>query len=1225
MTPTQLNPMTFPLYGTRLIEASAGTGKTFTIASLYLRLLLGHGDPIAEEDTKHQVPLTVDQILVVTFTEAATEELRDRIRARIHQMRIALQKQSSHDGLITQLMGLIDDPKEAISILLQAERQMDEAAIYTIHGFCQRMLTQNAFESGSLFNNEFITDELQIRQLVAADYWRKNFYELSPDIARLVTQCWQHPNALLADINRYISGAEIAVKAPSLDQGLTAFVAEQLKKITQLKQQWKQARGEFVDLFADSKINRRSYSKTTLPKWLTAVDEWADEETVNFQLPDKLAKFGQDELREKSDFDAAPEHTVFQKIDQLYKEPPEIKSALQADAIAQCRQQLIKAKQRQGWLSFDDLLTQLSCALLQDSDDLLANKIRELFPVAMIDEFQDTDPMQYAIFSTIYQGSSESGLFMIGDPKQAIYGFRGADIFTYMAARNSVAAHYTLGTNWRSSEDMVNAVNALFQFADSPFIYDQDIPFYPVNPNPKANGLSWALDGQRQPALTLWHDDRQQDLISKGDYQVIMANATVSKIQQLLEKSEQGEAYLAKQKEDGEQRTKIEPSNIAVLVRTGSEGQLIKRLLAKQGVASVYLSNRESVFSQPIAQDLYRLLMAVMTPENERLLRSALASTLFGLSAEQLDQLNIDEFKWELVVAEFNDYQQLLQKRGVMPMLRAVLARREIAERLLMETSGERIVTDLLHVGELLQQASQELDSHLALVRWLSEKISTPNGNAEDQQVRLESERNLVQIVTIHKSKGLEYDLVFLPFACNARKSETPLYHNPNEGTVLDYIQQDDALVAAERERLAEDLRLIYVALTRAVYGCFIGMAPIRDGRKAKGDSGVHLSAMGWLIQNGEAGDAALLSSRLNKFVSEHSQVAISQPEQVIERIYCEPEMESEPISALSLQRQIANNWWITSYSGLVKQGHNKDASFEIGKLDIEDQSNDAALQSKNTDPANLDQSHVDQNNELSIFTFPKGAKPGTFLHSLFEEIEFTDSEHHQDIIANLMERDNIDPKWLPILVQLVSDTLAKSLDGEALTLSSIGKKQRLTEMEFVFPISQLSSSMLNKVIAEHDPLSRGAGELKFHLVSGMLKGFIDLIFEYQGRYYILDWKSNWLGEEKADYSQQAMRAAMSDHRYDFQYQIYALALHRFLQQRIKNYDYQQHFGGVYYLFLRGIEQQSDNGIFYTKPSFELLEKLDQVMSGQHYPNDLATQQSRSTKQDNNTIQQGES
>ncbi|PMJ90149.1 exodeoxyribonuclease V subunit beta [Vibrio sp. 10N.261.55.A7] len=1185
---TPLDTMTFPLHGARLIEASAGTGKTFTIAGLYLRLLLGHGDA----QTRHQTPLTVDQILVVTFTEAATAELRDRIREKIHIARISFSrgKYFGSDAFITDLLKEVSNHKDAAKILLQAERQMDEAAVYTIHGFCQRMLTQNAFESGSRFNNEFVTDESHLKAQVIADYWRRNFYPLTINLAGEIRRLWGSPSELLSDIGGYLTGAPLALSVEAMSGDLSQLHQANLAKIDALKQKWLAHHEDLHDLISNSDINKRSYTKKSLPVWLDTVTNWAKHPSNSYELPDKLERFSQSALIEKTAKGSPPTHEIFEEIDAFLSSPISLKAPLMAHAIQQCRGQLASAKKRKQWLSFDDLLTQLSAAIDADDEALLTERIRSLYPIAMIDEFQDTDPLQYNIFSRLYLDNPECGLFMIGDPKQAIYGFRGADIFTYIKARNQVSAHYTLGTNWRSSANMVLSVNQLFQSSSSPFIYDEDIPFLPVNYSPVAEKKHWLLNGEEQPATTYWLQEAEDKPRAKGEYLDEMALATAGQIETILTASQNGKAAFV----SGSKLSAVNAGDIAVLVRTGNEGRMIKQALADKGISSVYLSNRESVFSSGVAQDVQRLLQATLTPENDRALRACLASELFALNATQLDALNNDEIIWDNAVNEFKEYRKLWVQRGVLPMLRSVMSKRHVAERLLEEENGDRTLTDLMHLGELLQQARQELDSDHGLLRWLAEAISEAEqglGGSDDQIQRLESERNLVQIITIHKSKGLEYDLVFLPFVMSYREaSEGKYYDEQSDQTILDIINSGAALEQADKERLAEDLRLIYVALTRAVYGCFIGASPIRNGRSTKEPTGVDKSALGYLLQDGQSGTIADLTNAIESQTKALPTVVMTEPPSGLDSHYQAAEKEPIEISPKELTKEIDRSWRVTSYSGLVKQGGHQshyDASIEIQGFDID--SVDEHAEDELIEP------------ERSIFTFPRGARPGTFLHTLFEEVEFTlpaTDESNQAIISELMEKEQLEDHWLPILQQLVDTVLSTPLDGDSLCLNQKQPSQRLVEMEFLLPIEVLTANGLTQAISRHDELSAKAGALGFQTVKGMLKGFIDLIFEHQGKYYVLDWKSNHLGDDVTCYHGEALKAAMADHRYDLQYQIYALALHRFLRSRMSHYDYEQHFGGVYYLFLRGMDGQSEHGIFSQKPSQELLDEMDKLIDG---------------------------
>ncbi|QHM74357.1 RecBCD enzyme subunit RecB [Mixta theicola] len=1169
--PQRLDPLTLPLRQERLIEASAGTGKTFTIGILYLRLLLGLG-----QDNAFHRPLSVEEILVVTFTEAATAELRGRIRQNIHELRLACVRGGSGNPVLAALLNEISDPADAAALLLAAERQMDEAAIFTIHGFCQRMLNLNAFESGMLFEQQLIEDESALRRQAAADFWRRHCYPLPLAIAKVIAQEWTGPEQLLATLTPWLHGESPALKyAPDGEETLAQRHEKIVARIEALKAQWRAAAGELRELIEKSGVDKRSYSSKHLPNWLDNIAVWVAEETQGYGVPKDLARFRQSVLLEKTKKGEPPRHALFDAVEAFLSEPLSLRDLVIARALEEIRLATRREKKLRALLGFDDLLSRLDEALHQPGGDLLAEAIRARYPVALIDEFQDTDPQQYRIFRRLYVGQPENALLLIGDPKQAIYAFRGADIFTYMRARSEVSAHYTLDTNWRSSPAMVASVNQLFSRLDNPFLFTQ-IPFIEVNAAPPNETRAFQLAGAQQPALRFWL--QPGDGVGVSEYQQWMASQCAANILHWLQAGLRGEALIGKQ---GERRP-VSAADITVLVRSRNEAAVIRDALNRLNIPSVYLSNRDSVFTTPEARELLWLLQAVLAPELERTLRSALATSILGLDAAAIDAMSQDEERWDALVEEFAAYRLRWQQRGVLPMLRELMKQRHIAENLLASESGERRLTDLLHLGELLQEASAQLDSEHALVRWLAQQIAQPNHQAASQQLRLESDRHLVQIVTIHKAKGLEYPLVWLPFAANFREAAQGLYHDRKTfQALLDLSDDEESLELAEQERLAEDLRLLYVALTRSVYHCSIGIAPlIKGNRKKEGNSDLHKSAVGYLIQRGEALNASALQQALHELTNDA--VAVTVP-QAVEEGSWQPEGEGLPeLTCPAISRQLQDHWRVTSYSGL--QQHGPSVALDLTpRFDIDAAGETAEVVA----PA------------LTPHAFPRGASPGTFLHGLFETLDFSQPPD-EAWLAQQLQLAGFGEQWLPMLRDWIQRVLQTPLHQNGVSLAQLTPGRYLVELEFWLPMHQLlTAPALDAVMRQHDALSARAPELNFQQVQGMLKGFIDLVFCWQDKYYLLDYKSNWLGEESAAYTPQAMAEAMISHRYDLQYQLYTLALHRYLRHRVADYDYQRHFGGVFYLFLRGMDgSASENGVFHHRPSADFVMALDSLFSG---------------------------
>lgn len=1189
MSSQLLDAFSLPLQGQRLIEASAGTGKTYTIGILYLRLLLGLGG-----ENAFSRPLSVEEILVVTFTEGATNELRGRIRDRIHKMRLAcirdgvgFEDEPEYLELLSHIPAL-EQREFAASWLLIAERQMDEAAIYTIHGFCQRMLVHNAFESGVLFEQTMIQDESPIQKQACADFWRRHFYPLDYSMTKVVLSQWNSPEALLAEIKPFLQGdMPLIVGDQQNKETFEQRHARLISLINIVKSSWLSGCSEFEKLISDSDVDKRSYSSRFLPSWLDKVGLWANDETQDYQLPKEIVRFSQSVLHEKSKNGLGPEHIAFTKIDELVAESLTIKDLIIPLAITEVRQTIAHEKHSRGEMGFDDLLTRLDKALKHEGGRYLADAISQRFPVAMIDEFQDTDPQQYRIFQRIYNDVENSALLFIGDPKQAIYAFRGADIFTYINAKKHVSAHYTLETNHRSSEHMVEAVNRIFSHSVKPFIFEQ-IPFNPVSFAKRNAGKALLHDGQDVKALTFWQVDA--DAVSVSDYEQIMASQCALQISQWLQGGLNGETYF--QQNDGS-RVPVFAADITILVRSRREATLIRDALNQLSIPSVFQSNRESVFATQEARDLLWILQAVLSPEKERILRSALAAGILGLNAKDIDELNYNEKAWEKLVDEFTRYAIIWRKRGVLPMLRVLMSERHIAENLLSTTEGERRLMDLMHIGELLQEMSLQLEGEHTLVRWLTQQIAHPDHQSNAQQMRLESDKHLVQISTIHKSKGLEYKIVWLPFASNFLPQSKALYHDREDyGSRLDLADNEENVALADEERLAEDLRLLYVALTRAIYHCSVGIAPlIKGNRKKNGETDLHLSALGYLVQKGEAGDITLLNERLAELCNTVVDVRTI--------IYSEAkplslkQENNDDLAARHLTRYFDDRWRVTSYSGLSYSGGHSEieqnitseqfASSLAPKMDVE-ASSDVVLQD------------VLVEDILTPHQFPRGAAPGNFLHSLMEEIDF-----HQEVslewLTQKLQESGFDIKWAPMLQEWLLVIVHSPLAEDGLCLSALQPEDMLDEMQFYLPIdSVLEARDIDRVAHQFDSLSTRCPPLNFEKVQGILKGFIDLTFSWKGKFYILDYKSNYLGEDASSYTQSAMAEAMIDHRYDLQYQLYSLALHRYLKQRLPNYRYDEHFGGIYYLFLRGMDQvESTNGIFYYRPKQVFVEQFDQL------------------------------
>ena len=1210
-THTLDDPATLPLYGSRLIEASAGTGKTWTIAALYLRLVLGHGGERAFRE-----PLLPPQILVVTFTEAATRELRGRIHARLLDAARHFRGNAA-SAPDTMLQGLLDaypDPGDRAACAQRLElaaEWMDEAAVSTIHGWCFRMLREHAFDSGSLFEQQVEPDLSELRAEAVRDYWRCMVYpQQGARLALLCSILGDDPEALESRV-RALLGAEPPRLAPIAE--LNERLDRRLQRLERVKAPWRDDFDAVADSFraALPELNGNQYRDPD--GRLEAMRAWAldpvlelpgdpkKEIAQRFSLEGMLARLKRAR--------ALPDtlHPAFALLNGYADGSDDTPEVVLHHAAAWVRHRLAESQRRRALLGFDDLLTALDAALQRPGGARLAETIRSQFPVAMIDEFQDTDPVQYRIFERIYRVGDdrpEQGIFLIGDPKQSIYAFRGADIHSYLRARrDTTGRHHTLQVNYRASQTFVQACNRLFGFAEGhpegAFLFrgagrGDPVPFEPVRAAGQPERL--LFEGVEPPALVLAQLD-DAEAIASGAYVEAMAERCATVMVSLLEAGRDGRSGFG-----GPQGFRsLQAADLAVLVRSRKEATAIRAALRRRGVRSVFMSDRDSVFSTPEAADVLRWLRACAEPESDRLLRAALATATLGLELEALDRLNRDEPHWEERVLQFREYRRIWRAQGVLPMLRRMLHEFGLPGVLFGRADGERVLTNLLHLSELLQTAAGELDGEQALIRYLAEHLQGGGEAAEEQILRLESDEGLVQVVTIHKAKGLQYPLVFLPFICGYRPEDgkrPPLvWHDANGRRQVRWHPDDADVAEADRGRLAEDLRLLYVAVTRAQHQCWMGIGPVRRGG-GKGNQ-LHRSAFGYLLAGGaEIPDGQLRPALLALAGGEPGIAVVPAPE-ATEAVHRPTTTVQALGQAREPQRAAREYWWIASYSALRAEGLPERGGpvLEAPDTALEDRFGEAA------DEPELATVGRDQRGAAGLHRFPRGPEPGTFLHGLLEWAAregfagvAQDPERLRDTVARRCRRRGWD-HW----VDPVSEWLGRLL-GEPLDLPGTGIPLRLSELaayqpelEFWFETRWVDARRIDLAVRAMTLEGSARPEMETRILNGMLKGFIDLVFEHEGRYYTLDYKSNWLGAGPADYTNAEMRKRVLDSRYDLQYVLYTLALHRLLKARLPGYEYERHVGGTVTWFLRGLDSPG-RGVHFERPPASLIEELDRMV-----------------------------
>ncbi len=1212
--PSALDLFTCALEGTTLVEASAGTGKTWNICGLYLRLLL-------ERD------LDVRQILVVTFTNAATAELRTRIRDRIGETLRHARDGNGGDGFVRELLARVEAHTgrtrgEIVAQLEHAQNSLDEAAIFTIHAFASRALADTPFAAGLPFDVELVSDDSTIRRDVVNDFWRRHVASdaCRPALAAYLIDRSDSPETFARIAARRLAKPFARVRFPA-DLDAPAPDTEALVALYRgAGDLWGIHRGAIATLLAGlpaKTLHGNIYRKDAIAKAFADWDVWLrnDDPLAKFPKGDKLDLLTSARLRDCTGKGArTPAHPFFDAsqvlltaIDTARSELVRARLALIRRLVDEVPEQIRRRKRELRVAGYDDLLHNLHDALANRRFPGLPDRLRAQYPAALIDEFQDTDPAQFGIFHAIFHHGSPAPVFLVGDPKQSIYGFRNADLHTYFKAADEAQAHYTLLANHRASPELIAAQNALFGTNARVFAMQQ-LDYRPVTAGARDRP---PLDDRSDPRapMTVWTLPPASDgaPMLRAEAKAATVRATAAEIARLLREAARDRIRL------GDRALKA--SDIAVLVRTHAQGIDVKEALAAQGVGSVELA-QESIFRTPDADEVARVLGAVIEPSRARALRSALATQILGCDAARIAALDDDDAAFSAYVDRFVEYRALWKARGFAAMYRRLLAGEDVIARMLARDDGERRMTNLLHLGEALQDAAASGLVPDALLRWLG---AQRNERARDdaRELRLESDRNLVHIVTIHKAKGLEYPIVFCPYFFEGgywqARTDVREYHDGSDA-VLDFTPQDksdpesvDIDAEIQFETSAERLRLLYVALTRAVHRCYLtaGVYATPQGRSLK-ESARSLS--NWLVAgNGrdfrdwvtdrfeEKTGSARAAARVDDIGTAWRQLAANAPPGLAltplpptagERLHPSA-TDPASIVARTPPARIAGGWRIGSFSALA-QGATSDAA----AVD-----HDARV----VEPADLVRDALATSDD--IVRFPRGAAAGECLHAVFERVDFARQDGWPATIAAALDafppgRGADDPRLVPMVERMLRDVVTTPLPlGAAKTvrLASVTRERRLAELGFTFPVHDLDSARLRHTVTDAGyPMPRLAASA----LNGYLSGYIDLVFEHDGRYFVIDWKSNHLGNDVLDYSSERIASAMRDQGYHLQQLVYAVALDRYLRRRLRGYSFDRNFGGVLYLFVRGVRPDwratdgTQAGVYFDRPSAAVLARI---------------------------------
>ena len=1206
--PTTMTPLNLPLdgTGTTLIEASAGTGKTYALTTLAARLIVEAGHEISD-------------LLVVTFTVAATDELRDRLRRTLRAIQSAAAgerggSEQAH-GLMARWAALDIPAAEVGRRLEPAMLDLDRANVLTIHGFCQRVINDFAFDCGLPFGFEVSGDGFDVMSAEVRDHWRRCMVpapRMRVQFAREERFLPKVPGLDLFGRSQNLTdwvanhlgkpGFEIRGAAPLDDAAMQTLAAQEAGWETAL---------EAARLSATAAEGTAGLQPVlaALERPLAVVFDPKETFTKIAAAMPQPGGLGRDL--------AALDHATETLLGAYQEWLPQARRA----ALEETREGVARRIREDRLLGYDDLLLTVHEALSRTPG--LGARIRRRYPFALIDEYQDTDRVQADIFQSIY--GAAGSMVIVGDPKQSIYRFRSADVFAYLRASAAVGddARLTLGKNYRSVPPLVSAVNTVFGCAH-PFGLP-NISFTAATPALSQDGSRLRLVGEEDapPLQFRLIPGQGKKRLRKNETAPLAAAQAADEIARLLALSSEGGASVGGQPLRG--------SDIAVLVRKTEQGRQMRAALARRGVRSVEIGV-DDVFDSREAEQLERLLWAVASPNSLGRMRGALAGDLFGLDAAELARLADDEDAWKVWKERLGEWRATWQAGGVAGMVRRLLRSFDAgpwpegqapdggARQLLRHTDGARRLTNVMHLADLLQAA--EAAGRLtptALAAWLSRRRARVNPHDEVAQLRLESDEQLVKIVTVHRSKGLEFPIVFVPFAWDAAGGGGPTpwavqFHDrdsPGLPEVLHLAPTDKERGKERLEDFSEEVRLFYVALTRARLRCVVTWARanysefaplswlLREPGLGADTSQDPVAALARTRAAAKAMDADAWLACVKGLVKRcPNGIAATEVRLGAQAPRVDDDPAAPPLTARRLDRALRRVRQMTSYSALAGRGGAALSDQDHETLERPDHDLDAALE--DAGESLLGGIAV----ERSPFTFPTGARVGSCLHEMFERRARGTSL--KAVVDEGLTRHHIDPAWREVAMRMVENTWAAPLmaaagPGRGHTWRIADLAQPLPELEFHLPARRLRRGALGNALEAHG-YSPPFAQAQEETLDGYLRGFIDLVAEWQGCWFVSDYKTNLLGRGGVEYSPPRLAAAVERHGYQLQYLLYLLALHRHLRLRLPDYDYERHIGGAFYLFARGIDPalagDPSRGIYFDRPSAACIKALDTCFAG---------------------------
>ncbi|WP_343188123.1 exodeoxyribonuclease V subunit beta [Buchnera aphidicola (Ceratoglyphina bambusae)] len=1119
----KLNPLKINFLENSLIESSAGTGKTFNIVILFLRLILQ-----INVKNKHINNINIKKILILTFTKYSKKEIYKKIKYELYNFKKDCMKQKSKNVVYNKIIKKIKSFNNAIKILSNTEENIHSASIFTIHQFCNKIIRRNTFIFKNIFKKNIMKKEKKIFLKYIIKFWRKNFYSTPMEITKIIYNYWNEPKKIFKEVKNILKNNINIKKNKKFHKNtIKSYHFCLIKKITIFKKNCYSSIKILKKIIYKLKKNKKGYKK--LLKIKKIIQTWYEKKTKNYFVPKEIINLIKTKNIEKYK-NYNKKFTLFLKtIKKFSKKKFLMKELIIYKILNEVPKMIKKYKEKKSKLDFDDITKTIEKKI--KTNKKLLESIRKKYPIAIIDEFQDTDIHQQRIFKKIYKNKKKNIMILLSDPKQSIYSFRGANIFSYIKFRQEIKKKYYLDVNWRSSPNIVKSVNKIFLNIKYPFIY-KEIKYKKIKYKKKNKYIKLKINKLEESNFKiLFYNKSEINLEKYFNWASKQCAIQISKWLYYIKLKKAKINYFNKAR-------MFKKRDIVIIVKNYIEANYVKKYLKKYNIKYNYLSEKINIYKTKECNEILILLKSILDISNKKKMINAFSTFILSKSINEIYKISEYKNVWLKQTKIFKKYLNILKKRGILTLIKYLIKKNSKIELIKYNDKFKKY----FFISKILEKKKFQIKNFNNLIHWLENKIENTI-NSNEEYLNKNEEKKSIKILTVHKSKGLEYPVVIIPFIMTFKQKNNILYYNKKNNTKKN-INLKKKNKKNINYNLSEDLRLLYVSLTRAIVHCTIILAAIKKKKKSK-NTNVHKSSIGYILQKKENNFKNFIkiikNLNKNKFIEIENKI-------LKKKIYKDINVYTKKIKKNEKKKYIKKNWNITNFSRIKK---------EIKKINHKNKINNINFKKNKKKEC-----------KLNTYNFPRGKSFGKMLHEIIKKyIKYKKVKNSW--IEKKITSYNLNKKWLTIIDTWMKNIINKKISKNGIKLRNFKKEHYVQDLEFCIYIKKDLEirHICNKFITEK--------KIKLKIFKGMLNGIIDIMFLWKKKYYFIDFKFNYLGNKKECYNKKKIMKSIIKNKYEIQYKIYSIGMHQYLKKKIKNYSFKKHFGGAFYLFLRAFDDTS--------------------------------------------------